>query len=248
MRLASIVLVLAFLTGCPNKKDEPTTPSAPPPAAVKLAVDAGPRAADPLAAVAEKLRTTCDAEFARLASERLVAGKDAADCTFPDKTKFFVTFARARTSLAELPEAMKSACASLQEELDAEVKRAAASPAPRADEETKRLIEHFDRVVLVGVVADKLVEPHLEFGKDDKPSSFVRGGIDGTGYLYSVRDGKIACASHASAVSSLDLDSLKAQGVDPSGVAALDLEWDVAKGFADALEKAPRLQLVPKAK
>lgn len=247
MRLASMVLVLAFLAACP-KKDEPSTPSAPPPASVKLAVDAGPRAPDPLAAVAERLRTTCDAEFARLASEQLVAGKDAADCTFPDKTKFFVTFARARTSLAELPEAMKPACASLQEELDAEVKRAAAGPAPRPDEETKRLLEHFDRVVLVGVVADKLVSPHLAFGKDDKPSSFVRGGIDGTGYLYSVRDGKIACASHASAVSSLDLDSLKAQGVDPAGVPALDLEWDVAKGFSEALEKAPRLQLVPKAK
>lgn len=243
---ASLALVLAaLLSACPKKEDAP--PPAPPPPAVAPAVDAGPRAPDPLAAIAEKLRATCDAEFARVASENLVAGKDAADCTFPEKANFMVTLARARPSLAELPDAMKPACAAVQEELDAEVKRAAASPTPRAESETKRMVEHFERVVLVGVVADKgkLVQPRVNFGKDGKPSSFVRGGVEGTAYLYALRDGKIACASHVGSVSSLTVESLRAQGVDESTITNLDLDWDVAKGVADMLEKAPRLTLAP---
>ncbi|MEW6432315.1 MAG: hypothetical protein AB1730_12480 [Myxococcota bacterium] len=235
--------VAALLSACPKKEEPPPSPTPPP----VVAVDAGPRAPDPLAAVAEKLRTTCDAEFARVASENLVAGADAADCTLPEKANFMVTLARARLSLAELPAAMKPACAAVQEELDAEVKRAAASPTPRAESETKRMVEHFDRVVLVGVVADpgKLVQPRVNFGKDGKPSSFVRGGVEGTAYLYSLRDGKVVCASRVSSVSSLTVESLRAQGVDESTITDLDLDWDVAKGVADMLEKAPRLALVP---
>lgn len=109
------------------------------------------------------------------------------------------------------------------------------------------MVEHFERVVLVGIVADpgKLVQPRVNFGKDGKPSSFVRGGVEGTAYLYSLRDGKVVCASHVSSVSSLTVESLRAQGVDQGTVSNLDLDWDVAKGVAELLEKAPRLTLAP---
>jgi hypothetical protein len=222
-----------------------TKPASPP--VLASTSDAGARAVDPLVAVAERLRATCAAEFSRVAAERRVPGAERPDCALPEKARLIGTLAQARTSLAELPQAMQPACALLLDEVEAEVRRAAASSTPRPEAETVRLLAHFERVVLVGVVADALVPPRLNFGKDGRPSSFVRGGLKGVGYLYAVRDGAIGCASRASAVSSRDLDSFRAQGVDEAAAATLDLDWDVMRGFLDGLERAPRLALVPAA-
>ena len=68
----------------------------------------------------------------------------------------------------------------------------------------RHALEDFQRVVLVGFVYDKNKKVFPELKKDamGNPTSFVPGLMEGVGYLYSVRTGKLLCAARARAASS----------------------------------------------
>jgi hypothetical protein len=240
-RVVSAFLALAVLAGCPSKDTPPPATTADAGALPDPKVDA---AAAELKALAEQVRTTCEAEFQRIATEQLVPGEPTMDCVLGEKDRLQVKLPTVRPSLGELPSGTAVLCHDLQQELDLAVKQSGPDNPRRSEAAIRVMLEGYRKVVLVGVVSDKRVDPVLKLNADGKPEAFTPGLLGGVGYLYSVRDGKLLCAIQGVAENTDHAKELKTQQVGDEAAANLDLADDLEASFVKSLMSSARYGLM----
>ena len=201
-----------------------------------------------LGKLADQVRATCAAEFARVGAENLGPG-EAAPCELPAKPVFKTRVAVMRSTPADVAEAYKAECETLQKELDLAVTRAGpGNPSSFRTHDAKVALETFQSTVLVGLLYEKRVFPELVKDPLGKPLSFKPGVFEGSAYLYSLGSGKLACVSKVMARSSDKIQTLKVDEksvLGPEGTAAGDIDAALGTQIEKALEAAPRLALAP---
>jgi hypothetical protein len=245
VRVVTAVVVVVLLAACPSKD----TPAPSQPATVATDAGAAPNpqveaVAKELSDLAEQVRATCETEFQRIATDQLVPGEPAPDCEFGEKARLLVKLPTVRPSIEELPKGTALLCHDLQQELDLAVRQAGPGNPNRNEAGIRVMLEGYRKVVLVGVVSDKRVDPLLKLAADGKAESFTPGLLGGVAYFYSVRTGKLLCAAQGVAQSSEHAKELTAQQLGDEAAANLDLADDLESSFVKAVMGSPRMALV----
>ncbi len=196
-----------------------------------------------LQGIVETTRTRCAAEFQRVATEKLGPTTAGKGCDLPPNAVLPFNLNATSPTRDNLPAAMKRRCDAYVKDLEIRVKQTLFK---KSGVDNDLLWKELQRTWLVAVVYDTFQRPELKSNIVGNADSFVAGTIKGTGYLYSIGAGRLACAGSVDASSSDKVETFKR---DEPASADLEADTDVAADLATqamaSLEASKTWPLVP---
>ncbi len=209
MRVFGLVLTFILLLACGPSSKERETRAAEIKAREAEEVASKQREAEGLTrltGIVELTRTHCAAEFERATAENLGPASEGKGCDLPADADLRFESRGAKATLSGAGSAMGGVCDEYVKALDVEVRQTLFK---KSSVDNEILLRKLDRTWLVAVVYETYKAPAIRPEIVGGPNTFVPGAITGTGYLYSVRAGKLECVGPVDAKSSTEIETFK---------------------------------------